>query len=186
MANTIGVWFCVFCSGYLLSFKDSDRTMAVSYDKEQRAYAKEHKMDLCTVAARGITTQGPARTTKARLIQDCALHTMCLKEDLPFECIKDIKLPPDVANLLEDFKLSIVRHRASGFVDIDQQDFLSVLNALRHFVAMPKKGTSEPSDSDTSGAKLNAEKQWEATAKEQLRIKELESHLAESIEMRTK
>jgi hypothetical protein len=112
--------------------------MGVSYDKEQRAYAKEHNLDLCTVAAPGITTQGPARITKARLIQDCALHTMCLKEDLPFKCIENVKLPSDVADLLEDFKLSIVRHRESGFVDFSQQDFLSVLNALRHFAVLPR------------------------------------------------
>lgn len=142
--------------------------MAVSYDKEQRAYAKKHNLDLCTVASRGITTQGPASLVKARLIQDCALHTICLKDEKPFECISEIKLPSDVANLLEDFKLSIVRHRASGFVDLSQQDFLAVLNALRHFVAMPRKGAGDPSDIETSGAKPNIEKQWEATAQEHL------------------
>lgn len=73
--------------------------MAVSYEKEMRAHAKANQMDLCTVAARGIVMQGPSSEIKSRLIEDCALHTMCLKDETPFERIKD--LPCDVAECLE-------------------------------------------------------------------------------------
>jgi hypothetical protein len=111
--------------------------VAVSYDKSQRAYAKEHNMDLCTVAARGMVCQGPSSEIKSRLIEDCACHTLVLKDDKPFFRIE--KLPPDVADVLEDFKLAIVRHRASDFEDIKQHELLLVLNALRHFVLIPKK-----------------------------------------------
>jgi hypothetical protein len=64
---------------------------------------------------------------------------MLLIEDKPFERIKKIKMPSEVADALEDFKLAIVRNRASGFTDIEQSDMLSILNALRHYVLMPKK-----------------------------------------------
>jgi hypothetical protein len=113
--------------------------MAISYDKKMRAHAKENNMQLCSVAARGIQWQSPVSNIQAWLVEDCALHAMCMKDDLPFDRLKKIKLPMDVANILEDCKLSIVRHRASNFTDIEQHEWLLILNALRHFVLMPKK-----------------------------------------------
>ena len=44
-------------------------------------------------------------------------------------------LPPDVADALEQFKLSIVRHRSSQWVDVSQKQMLDVLDALKSFVA---------------------------------------------------
>ncbi len=43
-------------------------------------------------------------------------------------------LPPDVSEALEQFKLSIVRHRASKWSDISQKQMLDVLDALKLFV----------------------------------------------------
>ena len=44
------------------------------------------------------------------------------------------ELPPDIADALEQFKLSIVRHRASKWADISQKQMLDVLDALKLFV----------------------------------------------------
>jgi hypothetical protein len=115
--------------------------MSVSYTKEQRAIAKEKNKHLCTVAARGVECQGAYSEIQSELVADCAYHTMCMKDDLPFERLGDVKLPNDVADLLEECKLSIVRHRANGFEDIEQHEWLLFLNTLRHFVLMPKKST---------------------------------------------
>ena len=43
-------------------------------------------------------------------------------------------LPVDVAESLELFKLAIVRHRSSGWTEINQDEMLSVVEALRQFV----------------------------------------------------
>ena len=50
----------------------------------------------------------------------------------PFVGLPD--LPPDVADAMEQFKLSIVRHRASKWADISQKQLLDVLDALKLFV----------------------------------------------------
>lgn len=50
----------------------------------------------------------------------------------PFVALPD--LPPDIADALEQFKLSIVRHRASKWADITQKQMLDVLDALKLFV----------------------------------------------------
>ncbi|HUP82430.1 MAG TPA: hypothetical protein VM260_28005 [Pirellula sp.] len=50
----------------------------------------------------------------------------------PFVGLPD--LPPDIADALEQFKLSIVRHRASKWADISQKQMLDVLDALKLFV----------------------------------------------------
>ncbi len=42
-------------------------------------------------------------------------------------------LPPDISDALEQFKLSIVRHRASKWSDISQKQMLDVLDALKLF-----------------------------------------------------
>jgi hypothetical protein len=85
----------------------------------------------------------PTNTSKikSQLMVDCALHVMCMNDDLPFERTSKMNLPSDVADVLEDCKLSIVRHRASDFADIEKHEWLLVLNALRHFVLLPKKST---------------------------------------------
>ena len=44
-------------------------------------------------------------------------------------------LPPDIADAMEQFKLSIVRHRACQWTDISQKQLLDVLDALKSFVA---------------------------------------------------
>ena len=44
-------------------------------------------------------------------------------------------LPPDIADAMEQFKLSIVRHRASQWADISQKNLLDVLEALKLFAA---------------------------------------------------
>lgn len=49
----------------------------------------------------------------------------------PFQCLGD--LPPDVADALEQFKLSIIRHRASQWSDVSQTKILEVIEALRAF-----------------------------------------------------
>jgi len=43
-------------------------------------------------------------------------------------------LPPDVSDALEQFKLSIVRHRSSKWADITQKQMTDVLDALKMFV----------------------------------------------------
>ena len=43
-------------------------------------------------------------------------------------------LPPDISDALEQFKLSIVRHRAGKWSDISQKQMLDVLDALKMFV----------------------------------------------------
>jgi len=50
----------------------------------------------------------------------------------PFVGLSD--LPPDIADALEQFKLSIVRHRASKWADITQKRMHDVLDALKSFV----------------------------------------------------
>ncbi len=55
------------------------------------------------------------------------------KEPLnPFAGLSD--LPPDISDALEQFKLSIVRHRASKWADVSQKQLLDVLDALKLFV----------------------------------------------------
>jgi hypothetical protein len=44
-------------------------------------------------------------------------------------------LPPDIADAMEQFKLSIVRHRASQWADISQKNLLDVLEALKLFAS---------------------------------------------------
>ena len=44
-------------------------------------------------------------------------------------------LPPDIADALELFKLSIVRHRSNHWTDVSQSSMLDVLDALKSFVA---------------------------------------------------
>jgi len=112
--------------------------MSVSYDKEQRAYAKANGMDLCTVAARGIVYQTPAKEIKSRLIEDCALHTMVLKEDKPFASISDIQLPSEIAEIVEQLKLYIVRQRATNFDEMPRHELMAVFNSLRHYLLMSR------------------------------------------------
>ena len=50
----------------------------------------------------------------------------------PFVGLPD--LPPDIADALEQFKLSIVRHRAGKWSDISQKQIHDVLDALKLFV----------------------------------------------------
>lgn len=50
----------------------------------------------------------------------------------PFVGLPD--LPPDVSDAMEQFKLSIVRHRSSKWVDVTQKQMLDVLDALKLFV----------------------------------------------------
>jgi hypothetical protein len=49
----------------------------------------------------------------------------------PFASLPE--LPPDVADALEQFKLCIVRHRASQWADMSQKTMHDVLGALQHF-----------------------------------------------------
>lgn len=115
--------------------------MSISYTKEQRAIAKEKNLHLCTIASPAVARQGAYSKIEMQLIDDCALHTMCMKDDLPFERIGEVELPGDVADLFEECKLSIIRHRSNDFQDIKQHEWLLLLNTLRHFVLMPKKST---------------------------------------------
>lgn len=68
-------------------------------------------------------------------------------DDVPFEVEEDGNrdpivnpfaglpaLPTDVAEALEQFKLAVVRHRASKWTEISQDSMLSVVDALRMFV----------------------------------------------------
>lgn len=50
----------------------------------------------------------------------------------PFASLPD--LPNDMADALEQFKLAIVRHRASGWDEVSQEDALRVVDALRSFI----------------------------------------------------
>lgn len=43
------------------------------------------------------------------------------------------ELPPDIAEAVEQFKLAIIRHRASSWIDISQSKMLQVIDALRTF-----------------------------------------------------
>jgi hypothetical protein len=43
------------------------------------------------------------------------------------------ELPPDLAEAVEQFKLAIIRHRASSWIDISQSKMLNVIDALRAF-----------------------------------------------------
>jgi hypothetical protein len=43
------------------------------------------------------------------------------------------ELPPDIAEAMEQFKLAIIRHRASSWIDISQSKTLHVIDALRAF-----------------------------------------------------
>lgn len=123
---------------YKIKGEKEGEAMTVSYTKEQRAYAKENGLHLCTVATCDVMFQGPRSEMQMRLIRNTALHTMTMNDDAPFEIVKEMELSNDIANWLEDAKLSIVRQRASGFEDIQQYELLDILNALRHFVMMSK------------------------------------------------
>lgn len=45
-------------------------------------------------------------------------------------------LPVDLAEALEQFKLGIIRHCASGWSEVSQNDVIKTLDALKSFVAM--------------------------------------------------
>lgn len=45
------------------------------------------------------------------------------------------KLPVDVADALEQFKLAIIRHRANSWEEIPQEDMLRAVDALRQFAS---------------------------------------------------
>jgi hypothetical protein len=51
----------------------------------------------------------------------------------PFADLKD--LPPDVADGVEQLKLSIIRHRAAHWTDISQSNLLKAIDALRDFAS---------------------------------------------------
>jgi hypothetical protein len=56
--------------------------------------------------------------------------TEMLREN-PFASLGE--LPPDVAESLEQFKLTIIRHRSSSWMDISHTKMLQVIDALRTF-----------------------------------------------------
>ncbi len=58
---------------------------------------------------------------------------MEMSVDNPFVSLP--KLPVDIAEAMENFKLAIVRHRSTHWSDISQSDLLQVLDALKQFVA---------------------------------------------------
>lgn len=92
--------------------------------------------------------QGPFEEVELQLIDNAATHVTIVSSGnkKPFDVLKDEELPSDVANALEEFKLSIVRHRASKFEDVSQYTLLTVLNALRHFVLVGPKAAAMRSE----------------------------------------
>lgn len=55
----------------------------------------------------------------------------------PFENLAE--LPEDVADAFDAFKLSIIRHKAAGWIDISQADMLGCLDALKELARLPSQ-----------------------------------------------
>ena len=127
--------------------------MGVTYTKEMRQIAKERGWHLCTVKTPGFEIQGPFEEIEFRLIDNAATHVTIVSNGnkKPFDVLKDEQLPNDVAEALEQFKLSIVRHRASKFEDVSRYTLLTVLNALRHFVLVDPKSSATLSERSEHG-----------------------------------
>ncbi|HEY4311758.1 MAG TPA: hypothetical protein VGN12_20090 [Pirellulales bacterium] len=53
----------------------------------------------------------------------------------PFENLPT--LPPDLAEAFESFKLAILRHKVSGWIDVPRDDVLRALEALNQFACAP-------------------------------------------------
>ncbi len=53
----------------------------------------------------------------------------------PFETLSE--LPEDLADAFESFKLAILRHKASDWQEIDQEDVLAALDALKELARAP-------------------------------------------------
>lgn len=53
----------------------------------------------------------------------------------PFENLGE--LPEDVADAFDSFKLSIIRHKAAGWLDISEADMLGCLDALKELARLP-------------------------------------------------
>lgn len=87
----------------------------------------------------------PLDPVRAELLKNSVEHLEQMSDDFPFFNVKN-SLCPDVADALEQFKLAIVRHRATGFVDASQEELLQVLNCLRHYVLFEPKviGAKQP------------------------------------------
>ncbi len=96
------------------------------------------------VGATGPLYEGPDfgdedREERVRAETEEALDDMPFDEPVarepiinPFASLPAI--PVDVAEALEQFKLAVVRHRASSWSEISQEDMLSVVEAMRLFV----------------------------------------------------
>lgn len=117
--------------------------MSVSYTKEQRELAKRKGLHLCTVASRGIVLQGCHDAVSAGLIEDCAVHLMCLYEGQPFKAVTGMEIPVDLSDAFEDLKFAITRQRAMEFSGFERHKVLALLNSLRHYVLMPVKEFGE-------------------------------------------
>lgn len=100
---------------------------------------------------------------RAALLRNSVEHLEQMHYDFPFFHVKN-SLCPDVADALEQFKLAIVRHRATGFVDASQEELLQVLNCLRHYVLFEPRvqGAKQPCgvflDADGNRMQLNQER----------------------------
>lgn len=75
---------------------------------------------------------------RSRLLRNSVEHLDEMNLNFPFFDIKN-NLCPDVADALEQFKLTIARHRANEFEDVSQEQLLQVLNCLRHYVVFQLK-----------------------------------------------
>ena len=80
----------------------------------------------------GYTVKWRADTASAKQPEIFPTFDAAKEPGNPFVGLPD--LPPDIADALEQFKLSIVRHRASKWADISQKQMLDVLDALKLFV----------------------------------------------------
>lgn len=105
----------------------------------------------------------PLDPVRAELLKNSVEHLEQMSDDFPFFHVKN-SLCPDVADALEQFKLTIVRHRANKFEDVSQEQLLQVLNCLRHYVLFQPKvqGAKQPCgvflDADGNRMQLNQER----------------------------
>lgn len=65
------------------------------------------------------------------------LHGTSDDAAITFDKLRELELPPDVGESLEQFKLAIIRHRAMKWEMIDHATLVSILEALLNFGQCP-------------------------------------------------
>jgi len=80
----------------------------------------------------GYEGDGSSSDESATSAEHSASAMAPLESARPFENLA--ALPPDMADAMESFKLSILRHKLNGWTEVAAEDVLEALAGLRHLV----------------------------------------------------